>query len=79
MRERAEVMRAALESLPEALREVVRLRLFEERAVEEVAAALGLGESAVKHRFLKGLGLYRDRLRHELRSRSGGSEFRRGA
>lgn len=70
VRERAEVMRAALESLPETLRDVVRLRLFEERSLEEVAQQLDLGVSAVKHRFLKGAAQYRARLQHELRSRS---------
>lgn len=60
--EEARLMRAALESLPEELREVVRRRLFEEQPVAEVAAALGLGESAVKHRFRRGAELYRARL-----------------
>ena len=57
-REQADAMRAALESLPDELVEVVRLRLFEEVPVLEVAERLGLGESAVKHRFRKGAALY---------------------
>lgn len=60
--EEATLMRTALESLPEDLREVVRRRLFEEQPVAEVAEALALGESAVKHRFRKGAELYRARL-----------------
>ena len=57
-REQADAMRTALESLPEELIEVVRLRLFEETPVLEVAERLGIGESAVKHRFRKGAALY---------------------
>lgn len=79
VRERADVMRAALESLPDALREVVRLRLFEERSVAEVAAALGIGVSAVKHRFLAGAAEYRRRLQAELWSRSGDRDNSRRA
>lgn len=65
-REQARLMLRALASLPEELRDVVRLRLFEELTVERVATELELGVSAVKHRFLKGLKLYRERLRVEL-------------
>ena len=42
--------------------EVVRLRLLEERSVDEVARALGIGPSATKHRFRKGAALYQERL-----------------
>ena len=66
LREEAESMRQALASLPEDLREVLRLRLFEEMPVQEVAARLGLGESAVKHRFRRAAGLYQARLRARL-------------
>jgi RNA polymerase sigma-70 factor (ECF subfamily) len=61
-KERAEKMRAALEGLPEDVREVVRLRLFEDLMLEEIAEKLGLGISAVRHRFRKGSELYRRRL-----------------
>ena len=61
-REEAVVLRAALDSLPDELRDVVRMRLFEEATVEEVAGALDLGESAVKHRFRKGARLYQGTL-----------------
>ena len=71
--EEARCMRAALESLPEELREVVRLRLFEERGLEGIASALGLGPAAVKHRLRKGAALYRQRLASEYESRLGGS------
>lgn len=56
--ERAQRMRAALESLPDDVREVVRLRLFDERTLEEIAEDLGLGTSAVRHRLRKGAELY---------------------
>jgi RNA polymerase sigma-70 factor (ECF subfamily) len=62
-RERAEAMERSLEALPEDVREVVRLRLFEDLQIDEIAGRLGLGESAVRHRFRKGAELYRDRLR----------------
>jgi RNA polymerase sigma-70 factor (ECF subfamily) len=62
-REEAEVLRAAVESLPDELRDVVRLKHLEERPVEEVAQGLGLGVSAVKHRLRKGLEQLQLRLR----------------
>ncbi len=55
-------MVAALEEVPPELREVVRLRSLEELTVEEVAERLGIGTSAVKHRFRKGSEIYRRRL-----------------
>jgi RNA polymerase sigma factor (sigma-70 family) len=61
-RERANAMQTALASLPDDVREVVRLRLFEELSTQEVADRLGLGLSATKHRFLRGAQLYRERL-----------------
>ena len=70
-REEADLMRAALESLPEELRDVVRLRLLEERTVEETADELALGESAVKHRFRKGAAMYHAQLERLLDARSG--------
>ncbi|MBK9388249.1 MAG: sigma-70 family RNA polymerase sigma factor [Planctomycetes bacterium] len=62
-KERAEKMRAALDRLPEELREVVRLRLFEDLLLEEIAVRLDLGISAVRHRFRKGSELYQRLLR----------------
>lgn len=61
-RELAASMENALDSLPDDLREVVRLRLFEDRTMEEVAAELGLGVSGARHRFRKGAELYERRL-----------------
>lgn len=69
-RERSEILRAALASLPDDVRDVVRLRLFEDLTCEEVAERLSLGVSAVKHRFRKGGALYRERLAHLTSDRS---------
>ena len=69
-REQAEVMREALEELPEEYRDIVRLRLFEHCALEEIAVRLGIGASAVRHRFRKGSELYLGRLRAALGSQS---------
>ena len=69
-RERANAMLTALESLPEDVRDVVRMRLFEDLSSQEVADRLGLGLSATKHRFLRGARLYRDRLADVLSSAS---------
>lgn len=61
-REEARRMQQSLAELPDELRDVVRLRLFEDLPIEEIAARLGLGESAVRHRFRKGAEAYRKRL-----------------
>jgi RNA polymerase sigma-70 factor (ECF subfamily) len=68
--EQAAAMRAALDTLPDELRDVVRLRLFDQLSLDEIAARLGIGESAVRHRFRKGAELYEARVRAELASRS---------
>jgi len=67
-REQAEVMRVALDGLPEEFRDIVHLRLFEHCALEEIAARLDLGTSAVRHRFRKGSELYLRHLRAALGS-----------
>jgi RNA polymerase sigma factor (sigma-70 family) len=69
-REQADAMRAALASLPDDVREIVQLRLFEQLAVEEIAQRLNLGMSAVRHRFRKGAELYQRKLVAELGTRS---------
>jgi RNA polymerase sigma-70 factor (ECF subfamily) len=75
-REQADVMGRALAGLPDDQREVVRLRLFEEASLEEIAARLGLGLSAVRHRFRKGSELYAKRLERALGSNAGADEAR---
>jgi RNA polymerase sigma-70 factor (ECF subfamily) len=62
-RERAAAMAEALAALPDELRDVVQLRLFEDLDTAEIAARLQLGVSAVQHRFRKGVLLYYRRLR----------------
>lgn len=69
-REQAATMKAALQSLPDDVREVVRLRLFEQLSIGEIASRIGIGESAVRHRFRKGSELYHRRLLTEFASRS---------
>lgn len=65
-REQAAAMQAALADLPEEQREVVRLRLFEELTLEQIAERLGITFAAVRHRFARGAEIYRRRLRpHE--------------
>lgn len=61
-KEQAAAIRETLESLPTELRDVVRMRLLEQRPTEEIAVILGLGVSAIRHRFRKGAELYRRRL-----------------
>ena len=61
-REKAERMAAALATLPADLQNVLRLRLFEELKIEEIAARLGVGESGVRHRFRRAAALYQERL-----------------
>ena len=65
-REQAGCMERALTSLPEDLRDVVRLRLFEEMSLQEVADQLHLGVSAVRHRLRKGAAVYARVLQSEL-------------
>lgn len=67
--EQALVMRRALAALDDDVREVVRMRVFEEQSCEEVASQLGLGLSAVKHRARRGATEYERRLRVLLDSR----------
>jgi RNA polymerase sigma-70 factor (ECF subfamily) len=69
-REEAAAIRVALEALPDEVREVVRLRMFEQLPIAEVAARLGIGESAVRHRLRKGAALYERRMAAVLTTRS---------
>ncbi len=69
-REQAAAMHAALADLPDELRDVVRLRLFEQLNIDEIAEQLAIGPAAVRHRFRKGAEIYHRRLRAALTSRS---------
>jgi RNA polymerase sigma factor (sigma-70 family) len=57
--ERARILERALGELDEPLREVVRLRLFEELGSQETATRLGVPLSTVKERFVRGTARYR--------------------
>ncbi|MCG3129198.1 MAG: hypothetical protein CHACPFDD_04116 [Phycisphaerae bacterium] len=69
-REQAAAMQAALEALPDEQREVVRLRLFEQLSLDEIAERLGVTVAAVRYRFGRGAERYQRELRSQLTSRS---------
>lgn len=60
--ERARSLEHALATLPEPLRDVVRLRLFEELPVAEAARQLDLPVGTFKDRLVRGLTAYRAEL-----------------
>lgn len=70
-REQAAAMQTALNSLPDNVREVVRLRLFEQLSVQDVAERLELTPSGVRHRFRDGSALYQSRLTSALATQTG--------
>ena len=78
-REERAAMQAALGVLPDELRDVVRLRLFEQLTLEEIASRLGIGEPAARQRFRKGAAIYRRKLEAALATRSGESAEKSGA
>ena len=64
--ERVQSMHAALDSLPEVYRDAVRLRVFEEFRLEEVARALDVSLATAKKRIYLGAELYTARLRDRM-------------
>lgn len=68
--EQAAAMRMALERLSEDVRDVVRLRLFEQLEIAEIAQRLGIGENAVRHRFRTGAEIYHRLLKEVIASRA---------
>lgn len=64
--ERARVLEHALVALDEPLRDVVRLRVFEEVPLAESAARLGIPLSTFKDRLVRGLRDYRQELQRRL-------------
>lgn len=64
--ERARVLEQALDTLDEPLRDVVRLRIFEELSAVEAAEHLGVPLSTTKHRFVRGVQEYRRALQRLL-------------
>ncbi|MEW6747933.1 MAG: sigma-70 family RNA polymerase sigma factor, partial [Planctomycetota bacterium] len=69
-REQARAMQQALEALDEEERDIVRLRLFEDLTIDEVAGATGLTPATAKYRLRKAVELYHSRLVALLGSRS---------
>lgn len=65
------VMEEALRQLPEALREVIVLRFFQELKLGEIAKILNIGVPTVKYRLKKALGLMEQELRKEDRYENG--------
>lgn len=72
--ERAALMQQALDRLSPELRAVVRLRLFEELPMREVATTLDIPLSTAKERFVRGLQTYEQRLQRLLHSQSHGDD-----
>lgn len=64
--ERADILREALEALPEKYRDVVRLRLMEELTMREVAERVGIGLTTANERFFRGSELYQLELERRL-------------
>lgn len=62
-REQAAAMSDAIERVPPDLREVVRLRLFHQLGLEQIASELRLTMTEVRSRLRRGAELYRRRLR----------------
>jgi RNA polymerase sigma-70 factor (ECF subfamily) len=64
--ERARTLERALAVLDEPLRDMVRLRLFEELSVKEAAERLEIPLSTAKERFVRGTQRYRAELQRQL-------------
>jgi RNA polymerase sigma-70 factor (ECF subfamily) len=71
-KEQAAAIEAALDSLPDDVRPVVRLRIIEQLPINDAAQRLGIGPSVVRHRLYKGAQLYRQRLAALLSTNLGG-------
>ncbi len=62
-RETADHLEQALAAVPDEWRDVVRLRLFEDLSLEQIAGRLGIGVEGVRYRFRHGAEAYRRELR----------------
>ena len=71
MREQAVAIRTALEALSPDVRDVVRLRVIEQRTLEQVAEQLEMHISAVRRRLVKGAQEYQKLVMKHLAGRSG--------
>lgn len=72
-RELARALQDAIDAVPAEWRDVVRLRLFEDRPFEDIARQLGLGVEGVRYRFRHGAEAYRQELRRRRALDSGTS------
>ena len=63
LKEQAAIMRSVLERLPDELREIIRLRLFEQETLPRIAELLGLTLPTVEHRMRRGSIVYHAQLR----------------
>src|SRR5262245_40467201 len=68
--EQALLMRAALDAVPEELRAIVHLHLFDELTFEEIAARTGSTVSSAFRGFRRGMQVYSAELERVLRERS---------
>lgn len=70
--EQSRLLAASLDSLDDDVRDVVRLHLFEDRRMEDVARELGLSIDTAWRRFRKGAAAYARKLQ-SLRTQAGGA------
>ena len=73
VRDRVRVMEAALQTLPEDYRDALRLRIFEQLPLKEVAEQLDVSLATTKKRVYLGAELYRTALREVLSQVPGSS------
>ncbi len=64
--EQASIMKQALADLPDEVRQIIHLRLFEQLTLQQIAERVDLPFATVQHRVRRGAVLYRDRLRSAL-------------
>jgi RNA polymerase sigma-70 factor (ECF subfamily) len=65
-RERALVLAAALETLPEPQRTAVELRYLGECSLDEIVSTMGRSRAAVAGLLRRGLAALRDQLEHQV-------------
>ncbi|MCB9492485.1 MAG: sigma-70 family RNA polymerase sigma factor [Dehalococcoidia bacterium] len=67
-RDRARLVRAAVDGLPESQREAILLCKYQELTYEEAGAVTGVNPDAIKLRVFRALRSLRERFRHEVGS-----------
>ncbi|MBK8980039.1 MAG: sigma-70 family RNA polymerase sigma factor [Planctomycetes bacterium] len=71
--EQAAILQQALAAVPEDCRDVVRLRLFEELSINDVATQLGIARATAYDRLLRGAQRYQQELERRLGMSAGES------